>query len=268
MHLATAARSSLVSLRDCEAVIARGQKTFVEVGQALLAIRDGRLYKKEYKTFEQYCRDRWKWSKTHVNRLIAASEMAPTGVKTEREARRRRQESNLRLVAEEETDDIEVMRHPKLQQAGDWIQFHNLSYPYGPPKRTLAALDRRVASGHLRYELVTCKDSGMAYKTYWRTEKPYVLESLPEHPAEQEYDPMEHLGDRDEPHRKSELKVYLDALRAFQQFLNGGGTISPEAAQFILAQHKKLTLTTCERLAAGETVVLGDKLVREGFNKP
>jgi hypothetical protein len=40
---------------SAEAVIERGLTTFVEVGEALLAIRDGRLYRQAgYKTWEQY----------------------------------------------------------------------------------------------------------------------------------------------------------------------------------------------------------------------
>lgn len=54
-----------------ETVIGRG---FYEVGAALLAIRDKRLYR-DYGTFEDYCQMRWQMSKTYANRLIAASEV-------------------------------------------------------------------------------------------------------------------------------------------------------------------------------------------------
>lgn len=74
-------------LHDCEAVIERGLKTFYEVGEALLTIRDNRLYRLDYSTFEEYCRERWQMSKTHANRLIGAAgviaNLAPMGVKSE-----------------------------------------------------------------------------------------------------------------------------------------------------------------------------------------
>ena len=56
-----------------EATIERGLKTFVEVGGALLAIRDARLYRAEYGTFEEYCRERWQMSRIHAHRMIASA---------------------------------------------------------------------------------------------------------------------------------------------------------------------------------------------------
>jgi hypothetical protein len=80
-------------LAECETAIERGLATFVEVGQALLRIRDERLYRSSHKTFEEYCRERWGWSKTHANRQIEAAGVAqnltPIGVKPENEAQAR-----------------------------------------------------------------------------------------------------------------------------------------------------------------------------------
>jgi phage N-6-adenine-methyltransferase len=56
-----------------EAVIARGLKTFVEVGEALQAIRDGRLYRAQYATFEDYCQGRWNVERRHAYRLMDAA---------------------------------------------------------------------------------------------------------------------------------------------------------------------------------------------------
>lgn len=58
-----------------EAVIERGLDTFVEVGAALLAIRDGRLYRAQYGTFEDYCRERWNFTRMRASQLIAAAEV-------------------------------------------------------------------------------------------------------------------------------------------------------------------------------------------------
>jgi hypothetical protein len=46
-------------LAECEAVIRRGLETFIEVGQALLEIREGRLYRTEFATFDAYLEARW-----------------------------------------------------------------------------------------------------------------------------------------------------------------------------------------------------------------
>lgn len=63
-------------LEHLEAVIDRGIQTFVEVGLALAEIRDRRLYRVEHCTFEDYCRERWGWSRQHAYRQIQAAEVA------------------------------------------------------------------------------------------------------------------------------------------------------------------------------------------------
>jgi hypothetical protein len=63
-------------LVTCEETIGRGLGAFLEVGRALLAIRDGRLYRARHATFEDYCRERWQISRAHANRYIDASTVA------------------------------------------------------------------------------------------------------------------------------------------------------------------------------------------------
>lgn len=70
--LATLTHAEQVSLDDCESRIERGLKTFVEVGQALAAIRENRLYRAEHSTFELYCRERWGFNRHRASQLIAA----------------------------------------------------------------------------------------------------------------------------------------------------------------------------------------------------
>ncbi len=81
-------------LEDCEEIIQRGMGTFVEVGNALLDIRDGRLYRTEFATFEDYCRERWGFSRPRAYELINAADtvtrmsaMADIPIDNERQAR-------------------------------------------------------------------------------------------------------------------------------------------------------------------------------------
>jgi hypothetical protein len=60
-------------LAHYEEVIARGIKTFVEVGRALMTIRDRKLYRANYATFEAYCRERWDLSRPYAYQLIDAA---------------------------------------------------------------------------------------------------------------------------------------------------------------------------------------------------
>lgn len=63
-------------LVQLERTIEAGMTTFVEVGQALMEIRDSRLYRVEYKTFEAYCQEKWGMSRRVAYFQIDASEAA------------------------------------------------------------------------------------------------------------------------------------------------------------------------------------------------
>lgn len=61
-------------LKTLERVIERGMSTFVEVGNALKTIRDSKLYREQYKTFDRYVQERWQFKKTYAYDLIASAE--------------------------------------------------------------------------------------------------------------------------------------------------------------------------------------------------
>jgi hypothetical protein len=60
-------------LERCEVVIKQGLQTFIEVGQALMTIKEKRLYRIGFKTFEDYCVGRWAFKRSEAYRLIDAS---------------------------------------------------------------------------------------------------------------------------------------------------------------------------------------------------
>jgi DNA-binding ferritin-like protein (Dps family) len=60
-------------LTELEERIDRGFKAFYESGKALTTIRDERLYREHYGTFEAYCEDRWGITPRHARRLIDAA---------------------------------------------------------------------------------------------------------------------------------------------------------------------------------------------------
>lgn len=64
-------------------VYAPALATFVEVGEALLRIRDERLYRETHGSFEEYCRERWGMARKRAYDFIAAAEvtaeLSPTG---------------------------------------------------------------------------------------------------------------------------------------------------------------------------------------------
>lgn len=68
-------KSERMQLKEHEAVIDNGIHTFVDVGNALLSIREGRLYKSEYDTFAAYCATKWGFNRNYANKIINASEV-------------------------------------------------------------------------------------------------------------------------------------------------------------------------------------------------
>ena len=65
-------------LRLCEQKIETTKGAFVECGMALAKIRDGRLYRADYATFDDYCEKRWKWTRQRAQQLIAAATVVGT----------------------------------------------------------------------------------------------------------------------------------------------------------------------------------------------
>jgi len=51
------------------------ERAFYEAGTALKELRDRRLYRSTHKTFEEYCRDRFGYSRRKMDYLISGSEV-------------------------------------------------------------------------------------------------------------------------------------------------------------------------------------------------
>ena len=62
-------------MRTCEATIEKGWRTFVDVGLALTRIRDDRLFRTEFSSFEAYYRARWDFQHSKVYSLISAAQV-------------------------------------------------------------------------------------------------------------------------------------------------------------------------------------------------
>lgn len=65
----------VVTLRQCENAVARGLKTFYDVGDALKTIRNQRLYREKFGSFRAYCRARWGFEAARARQLIGAADV-------------------------------------------------------------------------------------------------------------------------------------------------------------------------------------------------
>lgn len=62
-------------LQELETVVERGLKAFVEVGNALMEIRESRLYRAQYSTFDEYCQERWGFTAERARLYMRGSEV-------------------------------------------------------------------------------------------------------------------------------------------------------------------------------------------------
>lgn len=69
-------KNNNLSLKDYEKIISKGFETFMEVGNALIAIKEAKLYMDDgYSTYADYCKKRWNFTPQHANRLIGAAKV-------------------------------------------------------------------------------------------------------------------------------------------------------------------------------------------------
>jgi hypothetical protein len=62
-----------IEFQECETIVRQGWAHFTQVGEALVRIRDKKLYKNEYHSFEFYCRERWGFGRSQGSRYIGAA---------------------------------------------------------------------------------------------------------------------------------------------------------------------------------------------------
>jgi hypothetical protein len=116
--------SQQAMLASLEEKIEQGLQTFVEVGLALMEIRDRKLYRGEYSSFKEYCKERWNFSDSRGRQLILAAKFAiragedryngnaPAVVLNERQARKLAREQREPEITEAEFEVIEEAKQP------------------------------------------------------------------------------------------------------------------------------------------------------------
>ena len=65
-----------MELETLEGIIAKEMGSFMAVGKALLTIRDQKLYREQFRTFNDYCKAKWGLERTYAHRLINGSQVA------------------------------------------------------------------------------------------------------------------------------------------------------------------------------------------------
>ena len=96
----------VVLLTACEQTIADGMESFKSVGRALVEIRDSRLYRATHATFEDYCRERWNWSRRRAYQLIDAAALLTESPECEQLFTNEGQARELAKVAPEKREEV------------------------------------------------------------------------------------------------------------------------------------------------------------------
>lgn len=110
------------SLEKLEEVIESGVASFLATGSAMKEIRDQRLYREGYKTFESYLKAKWGFDRSYAHRLIDASDvkrdLLPIGNKIPR-AKEISTEGQLRELTDVPEDLLENVIEKASEIAGD-----------------------------------------------------------------------------------------------------------------------------------------------------
>jgi hypothetical protein len=165
--------SEQTTLASLEEKIEQGLQTFVEVGLALMEIRDRKLYRGEHSSFKEYCKERWNFSDSRGRQLILAAKFAIRAgedryngnasavVLNERQARKLAREQRGPEITEAEFEVIEEAQQPTLD-AGAASSKSSVAAPPEPAEGELVfgihltATELRALIGLLAEETDAC----------------------------------------------------------------------------------------------------------------
>ncbi len=72
---ATLILSERAALARLERIVQKGLEYLLDMGKALLEIREDRLYRAEFRTWEDYCQQRWGMTRRHAERLLKGAQI-------------------------------------------------------------------------------------------------------------------------------------------------------------------------------------------------
>jgi DNA N-6-adenine-methyltransferase (Dam) len=166
-------------LGELEAIVERGLASFVEVGNALLEIRDSQLYRESHSTFDSYCRERWGMERAHAYRQIQAAQVAqlvsPIGDIPRTESQARELAPLLddpEMLRETWAEVVELHPAPTAADVREVVAVvHELRGQYGD--KVTAAKVRAVVSDRLRSEQ-NVATIGSSASEEWYTPQRYI----------------------------------------------------------------------------------------------
>lgn len=127
-------------LIQLEKVIKTGEQTFIEVGNALLEIRDSKLYRADFSSFDEYCLEKWGWGrKRGYELIIAAKTLDSLPEKCHQLVTNANQATALSKVSAPKRPAV----LQKIQDAGKPVTAQNIAVAAAPEKKPTAPRVRK-----------------------------------------------------------------------------------------------------------------------------
>jgi hypothetical protein len=111
-----------VRLCKLERIIQKGKDTFVEVGNSLGEIRDSKMYRATFKTFNEYCKERWGFSRQNAYEMIVAAEVSHNLSGTP-------DKTNITAICQARP----LAKLPTEQQPAAWVKAQDIAKKEGGP---------------------------------------------------------------------------------------------------------------------------------------
>lgn len=119
-------------LTELEIVIRNTRRSFIDCAKALVEVRESKLYRQEFPTFEAYCKARWDWTPRRANQIIEAGLVVDglssgnhgSQIKNERQARElaHYDEKSICNVLEEVQKDGKPLTAARIKQVGERVK--------------------------------------------------------------------------------------------------------------------------------------------------
>jgi hypothetical protein len=134
-------------LAELEEIVQRGQRSFVEVGRALRAIRDENLYELAFDTFAAYCKTRFGMTRPRAYQLIDACDVVDN-LSTNVDKLPTSEGVSRALAALSANDQVDVWQQAALRweqpTAANVTSLIRALHPDSAPKRTREETTERI----------------------------------------------------------------------------------------------------------------------------
>lgn len=206
--------SEQTALSQCETMIERGLKSFIEVGTALLSIRDNRLYRERFSTFESYCQDRWGFGRTIAYEYIGAAQLSTQVDIPKMDFSQARELTRLAQPAQNGDKRKKQINYEAVIEVATGLDFSKAT-----TKQVAKAVDKKLSTLRREKKELHPQAQGQTHTARYRLIVSSILD-LPNQITE----PVDAII-TDPPYPEEFLHVYADLAQVACKLLKPGGAL-------------------------------------------